>query len=179
MPDGSMERVADGIPDAHVYTQELRMSLDELAAYKTREAACSRHFVGDLTPEKVQKLTEDSERKRLGSKFAKLSVLGTHIGLAALEKSSTAVIRGRRAEGLPLLVARMKSKSALNPEHKDKPLSSPLEVVRQFLWGSPKMRYLLWEIQRVVLGQTKPKTHRKLLVFLQFPRSAEMYRSTQ
>ena len=174
MPDGSKLQVAAEIPDATIFTQELRLSADELEAYEAREATCSKLFVGELTPEKVSKMSDEAGRKQLGSKFAKLSVLSTHVGLSGLEGVSTAVLRCRRAEGLPLLVARMKAKGALNPEDMNQPLSTAHEVLRQFLWGSPKMRYLLWEIQRVILAGNKRSTHRKLLLFVQFPRSAEM-----
>ncbi|KAH7096015.1 P-loop containing nucleoside triphosphate hydrolase protein [Paraphoma chrysanthemicola] len=175
MADKKLVKVAEGIPPAKIFTQELRLSTDELAAYKVREEACTKHFAGTLTPEKLQELAESKlERKKTGSTFAKLSVLSTHIGFSGLEKTSTAVLRKRRGEGLPLLVARLKARRALNPADLGTPLDSAVEVVRQFLWGSPKMRFLLWEIERVILGKAKPEGHRKLLLFFQFPRSAEM-----
>jgi hypothetical protein len=68
----------------------------------------------------------------------------------------------------------MKAKKALNPEDLEMPLNSAHEILRQFLWDSPKMRFLLWKIQCVILGEVKPVIHRKLLLFCQFPRSAEM-----
>ena len=37
------------------------------------------------------------------------------------------------------------------------------------------MKYLLWEIQRVILGNTKVASHRKIFATFQFPRSAEMF----
>jgi hypothetical protein len=44
-----------------------------------REEDCSQHFAGDLTPENVIELAEAAKTKKRGSKFAKVSVLSTHI----------------------------------------------------------------------------------------------------
>jgi hypothetical protein len=175
MSDGSTVQVADNIPALNNGTQELRMSTDELSAYQKLEESVSGEFAPDLTAEMaVHSLEEAAVPTKVGSTFAKLSVLSTHLGLAAFHKVSTTVIRQRRAEGLPLFVARMKAKNALNPQDLEKPLDSAEEVLRQFIWGSPKMKFLLWRIQVVVLGELRPSTHRKLLVLCQFPRSAEM-----
>jgi hypothetical protein len=69
----------------------------------------------------------------------------------------------------------MKESGALNHEDKDKPLDSDEEVLRQFVWRSPKIRFMLWEIQRVIFGKTKPESHRELMVAFHFFRSAEMF----
>lgn len=74
-----------------------------------------------------------------------------------------------------MLTARMKAAGALDSKDLDKPLDSDVEVLRQFLWGSPKFKFALWEIQRVTLGAARLATHRKLLVLFQFPRSAEIF----
>jgi len=114
---------------------------------------------------------------KIGSKFAKLSVLCTHIGFSGLDKilTAAAATRAQRREGLPLLTTRVKTAEALNPEDIDRPLDSDEEVLRQFLRGSPRMKYLLWEIQRVILGNTKVASHRKIFATFQFPRFAEMF----
>ena len=114
-------------------------------------------------------------RKDNGGTFAKLSALCTHIGFSGLQKTTTATVRTRRHEGLPMLTARMKHAEALNPLDRDVPLSSPEEVLRQFLWGSPKFRFALQEVQRVILGSERPESHRKLLVLFQTPRCAEAF----
>lgn len=129
----------------------------------------------ELTPEILQAMEDGNGPKNNGSKFAKVSALCTHVGLSALNMVTTDEIRKRRHEGLPLLVARMKAGNALDPADKDKPLSTDVEVLRQFLWGSPKFKFCLQEIQRVILGKTRPTTHQKILVFFRFPRRAEIF----
>lgn len=175
LEDGSVEQVAADIPNATIVTQELRLSADEQAAYDGREARAGTWVLDEMTPEKLKALEDGVGPKNNGSKFAKISVLCTHLGLSGLEKVSTMHFRKRRQEGLPMLTARMKAAGALNPTDLDKPLDSDVEVLRQFLWGSPKFKFALWEIQRIVLGGTRPTSHRKLLVFFQFPRSAEIF----
>jgi hypothetical protein len=69
-----------------------------------------------------------------------------------------------REEGLPLLVARMKAANALDPEDIDIPLDNEFEVLRHFLWGSPKMAFMLGEIQRVIFGDSKPEDKRKMFL---------------
>jgi hypothetical protein len=177
--DGDLVSVASDLPPVKIFTQELRLSADELAAYQEREKACERQFAQDLEAAASAKRAANKDAKKpsinIGSKFAKLSALCTHIGFSGLEHMSTPQIRAQRKEGLPLLTARMKKAGALNPEDKDNPLNSDEEVLRQFLWGSPKMRFMLWEIQQVILGKTKPASHRKIMATFQFPRSAEMF----
>jgi hypothetical protein len=130
--------------------------------------------VGDLIPENIEELGDEQHQKRFGSKFAKVSVLSTHIGMSAFHDVSTKTFRRWRNEGLPLLTVRMKAAGALNPDDLDRPLDSLAEVVRQFVWGSPKMRCILYHIQLIILGNRRPTTHRKLFFLLHTPRSAEM-----
>jgi len=157
---------------------EALTTADELAAYTEREDRYQLEFAEHLEAASLAKSAKVKDSKtdaaKIGSNFAKLSVLCTHIGFSGLDKMSTAAIRAQRREGLPLLTVRMKKAGALSPQDKDTPLHSDEEVLRQFLWGSPKMRFLIWEIQRVVLGHTKAASHKKLLLSFQFPRSAEM-----
>ncbi|KAI4667188.1 uncharacterized protein J4E79_001873 [Alternaria viburni] len=152
---------------------------DDLAAYNEREDRYQREFAEHFEAVSLAKSAKVKDSKtdlaKIGSKFAKLSVLCTHIGFSGLDKMSTAAIRAQRHEILPLLTARMKTAGALNPEDIDRPLDSDEEVLRQFLWGSPRMKYLLWEIQRVIFGNTKVASHRKIFATFQFPRSAEMF----
>jgi len=149
-----------------------------LAAYNEREDRYQRGFAEHFEAASLAKSAKVKDSKtdsaKIGSKFAKLSVLCTHIGFSGLDKMSMAAICAQRREGLLLLTARMKKAGALIPQDKDTPLDSDEEVLRQFLWGSPKMRFLIWEIQRVVLGNTNVASHRKLLLSFKFPRSAEM-----
>ncbi|KAI4614180.1 hypothetical protein J4E80_006871 [Alternaria sp. BMP 0032] len=176
---GNEVSIAGEMPPATIHTQDLRLSTDELRAYKEREDKYqldfAEHFEAVALAKKAKSKGLEIDQAKIGSKFAKLSVLCTHIGFSGLDQLSTGAIRARRKEGLPLLTARMKTAGALNPEDVDRPLDSDEEVLRQFLWGSPKMRYMLWEIQRVILGKAKPATHRKILATFQFPRSAEMF----
>ncbi|KAI4694843.1 hypothetical protein J4E81_006446 [Alternaria sp. BMP 2799] len=155
---------------------EALTTADELATYTEREDRYQREFAEHVEAASLAKSAKMKDSKtdsaKIGSKFAKLSVLCTHIGFSRLDKMSTASIRAQRREGFSLLTARMKKAGALNPRNKDTPLYSDEEVLRQFFWGSPKLRFLIWKIQRVVLGKTKVASHRKLLLSSQFPRSA-------
>jgi len=157
---------------------EAPTTADELATYNEREDRYQREFAEHVEAASLAKSAKVKDPKtdlaKIGSKFAKLSGLCTHLGFSGLDKTSTAAFRAQRCEGLPLFTARMKKAGALNPKDKDTPLDSGEKVLRQFLWGSPKMRFLIWEIQRVVLGKTKAASHRKLLLSFKFPRSAEM-----
>jgi hypothetical protein len=114
----------------------------------------------------------------MGSIFFKVLALCTHLGLAGLQNVTTATIRSRRQESLPLLVARMKTANALNPPDLDRSLKDDVEVLRQFLWSSPKMRFMLWEVQCVILGMAKAASHRKMLVVFQFPTHIHGYEHT-
>ncbi|KAI4677412.1 uncharacterized protein J4E84_009097 [Alternaria hordeiaustralica] len=158
---------------------EALTTADDLATYNEREDRYQREFAEHVEAASVAKSAKVKDSKtdlaKIGSKFAKLSVLCTHIGFSGLDNMSTAAIRAQRREVLPLLTARMKTAGALNPEDIDRPLDSDEEVLRQFLWGSPRIKYLLWEIQRVILGNTKVASHRKIFATFQFPRSAEMF----
>ena len=182
--DSTEVSVADEILAAQINTQEVRLCADEVEEYQKREEQCSKHFAGELTAENLEKMEKETRQKKIGGKFAKVSVLCTHISFSGLDRISTARIRGWRGESLPLLTARKKAAKALDPKDLDTPLDpkdldtpldSPKEVLRRFLWGSPKMRYLLYQIQRVILGKTRPKSYRKLFVLFQFPRSTGMF----
>lgn len=58
MADSTMVSVAANIPDVR--------------AYEAREAACSKYFIGDPTPEKLQEPEDQEGPKKVGSKFVKI-----------------------------------------------------------------------------------------------------------
>ncbi|KAI8936477.1 hypothetical protein NX059_006882 [Plenodomus lindquistii] len=69
MPDGTKVSVAQGIPEAKIYTQELRFVPDELTEYNSRKSACSKNFMQELTPEQAAQITEENIKVKLGSKL--------------------------------------------------------------------------------------------------------------
>ncbi|KAJ8107024.1 hypothetical protein OPT61_g9149 [Boeremia exigua] len=120
--DGSTVQVAQDIPNANIVTQEPKLSTDELKAYRDCEARCGKFLLGGLSSKAIEAMKKNGGLKSNGSKFVKVSVLSTHIGLAGLQNDTTDQMRKRRAEGLPLLVARMKQIHAFDPNDLDKPI---------------------------------------------------------
>ncbi|KAI4671441.1 uncharacterized protein J4E88_009106 [Alternaria novae-zelandiae] len=116
---------------------ETRENMNLLATYNEREDRYQRELAEHVEAASWAKSAKVKDSKtssaKIGSKFAKLSVLCTHIGFSRLDKMSTASIRTQRREGFPLLTARMKTAGALNPKDKDDPLESDEEILRQFL----------------------------------------------
>jgi hypothetical protein len=176
--NGAKVGVADKILKLDGFTQDLRLSTEGQSRYDYCEEQCSKTVAKELTPESIQELDAEEQSSKMGSKFFKVSAVCTHLGLVGLQNVTTATIRSRRQEGLPLLVARMKAANALNPSDLDRPLKDDVEVLRQFLWGSPKMRFMLWEVQRVILGTAKAASHQKVLVVFQFPTHIHGYEHT-
>ncbi|KAL1594626.1 hypothetical protein SLS60_010387 [Paraconiothyrium brasiliense] len=174
--NGNLVKVGDKLPPANIYTQEMKYAPDELEAYQKREQSCSKNFAQSLSTDKMPDFEKDKDtRKGLGSKFSKVSVLCTHIGLSAFFHVPTHRFRTWRDESLLRLVERMKRANVLDPADKHRPLDNDAEVVRQFLWGSPKLRFMVMEIQRVLLSNVVRKSHRKMFVLFQWPRSAEIF----
>lgn len=68
----------------------------------------------------------------------------------------------------------MKSRGALNPADLNTPLSSEDEVVRQFLWGAPKLRQLLIELESVLYGKNRNPDKPAAAVFCHSPKTAEV-----
>ncbi|KAF2110730.1 P-loop containing nucleoside triphosphate hydrolase protein [Lophiotrema nucula] len=177
--NGVGRKVGDNLPSANIFTQDLRFTPQELEAYKQREDACGRGFQIDFQDTKAdtnfEQLFAGEKSKKYGNKFQNLSSLSTHLGGFALRNVHTSEWRKRRAEGLPTLVACMKKGNALNPAEVRRPLNNPKRVVEQFMWGAPKFRFLLAIVRDVMFGKKKKDGHRKLVVFFQWPRSAEMF----
>lgn len=96
---------------------------------------------------------------------------------AAYQSRSIEDFRNTRAESLAQQLEFMSKQGALNPdESANGLLDSSVEVARRFCWGAPKMAHLLAEVWRVVLGGkcSKPADKRKLMVFMQSPKTAEV-----
>jgi hypothetical protein len=83
----------------------------------------------------------------------------------------------RREEGLPTLLASTKHAKALNPANHHEAANTPTRIVRRFMFGSPKFRYLLIVIKNILFSEDMAENHRKLVVVFQWPRSVEMFLS--
>jgi DNA polymerase III delta prime subunit len=174
--DGTIAIVGEDLPTISIDTQNFRFLPGELEAYNERAEQCATAVISDIANADFSQLemAANNGTSGIGSKFSKLSVLCTHLGLSAFNRVPTDQIRKLQPEGLPMLAARMKAAKALNPDDIDIPMKSDEEVLRQFLWGSPKMRFLLWEIQRVILGNDRPRSHRKIFATFQWPSASQM-----
>jgi len=81
---------------------EALTTANELAAYSEREERYQREFAEHLEAASLAKSAKvkdsNTDSAKIGSKFAKLSVLCTHIGFSGLDKMSTAAaaIRAQR-----------------------------------------------------------------------------------
>lgn len=178
LEDGRLQQIGSALPRVIHYTQDLRFTKEELAVYQIREGECGKQFNIDWAANPnvdLKQVFGDPKSRKFGSRFQQLSSLATHIGGFPLRNVNTQEWRRRRAEGLLTLVARMKAGGGLNPSDANKPINSADQVIQQFVWGSPKFRQLLAIIKRVVFGNSKARGHRKLVVFFQWPRSAEMF----
>jgi hypothetical protein len=80
---GNEISIASELPGTNTYAQGLRLSADELAAYMEWEDECKRQFGEHLEATSLAKhaTTKDdkTDQIKIRSKFAKLSVLFTHI----------------------------------------------------------------------------------------------------
>lgn len=166
------------LPDMNVYTQDLCLSTTEQADYDAKESNCGRTFDFNYTEELLQ-LDPVEQDKRLaeeakGSRFQQILTLTTHTGLYGLRKTNTSQWRRWKTESLPALLNRMKRTKSLNPADQNTPVVDDEDVLRQFLWGSPKFRYAIEEIRKVVLN-TEPG-HKKVIGLFLFHRSADAFR---
>jgi hypothetical protein len=170
---GEVVRVGESLPRHDVITHNLHFTEEESEVYQARESVYGKEFDFDFADlaAKEQHLTEEFLAKKPGSKFQQVFCLTTHLGMFGLRKTTTDETKRWKDEGLPVLLHRMKSSGGLPDRFKNVDPTSAEEILRQFLWGSPKLRCMLTQLQRIL--DRDPKTgHRKALVMLHWPRSA-------
>ncbi|GAB7366898.1 hypothetical protein MBLNU230_g1259t1 [Neophaeotheca triangularis] len=194
--DGSFVTCGGDMPTFHIRTQDLVYTKQEQDAYDLREGKIAKvvewkKLLATLKTElDAEELLQsdvtmaarsDKPKKRLASaaqaavsrRFPQLSVLPTHLGLAAYYTRNTTWFRKIRDMLLDQLVDEMRKKNALDPSDTD-PLETPAQYLRAFLWGAPKLAYLclvIWKVQ--FSADKKPAGKQKILIMCSSSRSAE------
>ncbi|KAF2271633.1 uncharacterized protein EI97DRAFT_462680 [Westerdykella ornata] len=86
--------IGKDIPSPAIYTQKLRFPEEEQARHTQLENTLARRLIMDLENvdlEEIEKAVRSGQK--FGSKFAKLSCLSSHLGLAAFHNVSTTALR--------------------------------------------------------------------------------------
>ena len=107
-------------------------------------------------------------------RYSQRTTLPTHLGMIAFKGLSLEWLRDRRNWSLAQVTQFMKEQGALNPADTNRALCTPTEVLRQFLWGAPKLRELLDLLDEISRDSRLPAHKRKVMVMCQAPKTAEV-----
>jgi hypothetical protein len=171
--DDTVIRLGEDLPRHDVVTHDLEFTKEDYDFYQARGGVCGKEFDFDFADiaAKEQHLTEEFLAKKPGSRYQQVFCLTAHMGMFGLRKTKTDKMRRWKEEGLPVLFHRMKSSGGL-PDRLKKVEPTPAEeILRQFLWGSPKFRWMSSQLNRI-LNRDAKIGHNKALVMFQWPRSA-------
>lgn len=147
----------------------------EASASADSTASLFANEVDDVKPgDLAVKLKREERRVRVDSD-AHLA-MNTYGGMSAFQGRTPTFFRNLRGWSLPELVNLMKEEGALDPGAREDAFESPVAVLSQFLWGAPKLAPLLQQVRRAILGVgcDKPRDKRKMLIFVQLPKSGEV-----
>jgi SNF2 family DNA or RNA helicase len=111
----------------------------------------------------------------MGRKYHQVFLITTHLGRYGIRNESDKTFLLKKGEALPDLLRRMKSSLAYPEELRTEP-TILRELLRQFLWGSPKFRLFLAELDDLLHGQVVPSTHRKAMCWAQWLKSVDAFK---
>jgi hypothetical protein len=171
--DNTVIRAGEDLPRHDIVMHDLEFIKEEYDFYQAREGVCGKEVNFDFADiaAKEQHLTEEFLAKKPDSRYQQVICLTTHMGMFGLRKTKTDEMRRWKEEGLPVLFHRMKSSGGL-PDRLEKAEPTPVEeILRQFLRGSPKFRWMSSQLNRI-LNRDAKIGHNKALVMFQWPRSA-------
>ena len=158
------ELCGQNFPKMKWSTQDLCLTAEEQSVYDDREASFGKKDIESML-KKLQKLDTDPVEHR-ESTFRQLFTLTTHL--------SSWVIRGKDIFEMDISIAALvklfREKSALPQRLLDvDPWTSDELLLHQYLFGAPKLRYLVYQIMKICnrLDQRK----KKVICWFMFPMS--------